>query len=125
MAVVNEGSFTQAAMQLNVTQPNVSHAINKLEENLGHRVFKRDTTGTKVTDEGMELYNKVTHAIVALDQLSFSNETPDKNEFLLNELPATARDNALSELRESLTEEELFEVYPVDTIKFDRFGKVL
>lgn len=48
-------SFTQAAIELCVTQAAVSHQVKALEDKLGHRLFRRLPRGLALTDEGMAL----------------------------------------------------------------------
>ena len=43
LAVVDQGSFTAAAQKLGVSQQAVSKSINVLEDELGVRLFERDT----------------------------------------------------------------------------------
>lgn len=45
-------NFRQAAEALRVTQPALTKQINALEEDLGVRLFDRDTTHVSLTDEG-------------------------------------------------------------------------
>lgn len=45
-------NFRQAAEALRVTQPALTKQINVLEEDLGVRLFDRDTTHVSLTDEG-------------------------------------------------------------------------
>ncbi len=47
VAVVEHGSFTQAARQLHITQPALSRSISRLEADLGAKVL--DRTGGRVT----------------------------------------------------------------------------
>ena len=46
------GSFTKAAATLFITQPALSNYINKLEEDLGVRLFDRSVTPVKLTYAG-------------------------------------------------------------------------
>ena len=48
-------SFTQAAIELCVTQAAVSHQVKALEARLGHRLFRRLPRGLALTDEGLAL----------------------------------------------------------------------
>jgi LysR family transcriptional regulator of beta-lactamase len=48
-------SFTQAAIELCVTQAAISHQVKGLEDRLGHRLFRRLPRGLALTDEGMAL----------------------------------------------------------------------
>ena len=47
-------SFTQAAVELNVTQTAISHQIRRLEEQLGLRLFKRGNRFLTLTPEGLD-----------------------------------------------------------------------
>jgi LysR family transcriptional regulator of beta-lactamase len=48
-------SFTQAGLELRVTQAAVSHQVKTLEEMLGVRLFRRLPRGLALTDEGQAL----------------------------------------------------------------------
>ena len=50
--VYQKGSFTKAAKALYLSQPSLSAAISKLEEELGFRVFDRSTLPCSLTKEG-------------------------------------------------------------------------
>lgn len=52
-------SFSKAAEELYITQPSISRAMSALEKNLNTRLFYRSSTGTKLTPDGIELYNYV------------------------------------------------------------------
>ena len=45
-------SLSEAAKQLYVSQPSLSEAIKKLEEELGFSIFIRERTGVTVTEAG-------------------------------------------------------------------------
>lgn len=53
LAVARTGSFSKAAKELYISQPNISSAINSLEEELGFQIFQRTNQGISVTTEGM------------------------------------------------------------------------
>ena len=55
-------SITMAAKELYVTQPTVTHCIQKLEEELGCTLFIRGKKGVKLTPEGKVLYKHVSIA---------------------------------------------------------------
>ena len=61
--VVQNGNITKAALELYISQPAVSKAIKKLEDELGGSIFKRTKKGVVLTEEGKELYNYVEKAI--------------------------------------------------------------
>lgn len=48
-------SFTQAALELHVTQSAISHQIKLLEEDLGTRLFQREGTKLLLTEDGEQL----------------------------------------------------------------------
>ncbi len=55
VAIVETGSFTQAADVVHKTQSAVSMQIKKLEERLDHPIFARDGRGSKLTEHGERL----------------------------------------------------------------------
>jgi len=59
-------SFTQAALELNVTQTAVSHQIRRLEDELGVRLFLRLKDGLALTREGQAYFPDVRSAFQAL-----------------------------------------------------------
>jgi DNA-binding transcriptional LysR family regulator len=55
VAIVETGSFTQAADVVHKTQSAVSMQIKKLEERVEHPIFARDGRGSKLTEHGERL----------------------------------------------------------------------
>lgn len=55
MAVAQEGSFSRAAEKLEVSQPTLSMAVKKLEEELGAELFYSFNRRQNLTDEGLRL----------------------------------------------------------------------
>ena len=55
VAVAEERSFSKAARRLHRTQPAVSQAIRRLEEELGDRLFDRSSKSGALTDAGVLL----------------------------------------------------------------------
>ena len=52
LAVVTTESFVAAGDRIHVTQSTISQRIQKLEELLGHRLFKRSKSGAELTTHG-------------------------------------------------------------------------
>jgi DNA-binding transcriptional LysR family regulator len=57
VAVAQEKGFSRAAQRLHKTQPAVSQAVRRLEEELGKRVFDRSSKDGTLTDAGRVLYD--------------------------------------------------------------------
>ncbi len=66
--VVDAGSFTAVAEQLNTTQPTISRQIAALEDHLGARLLTRTTRALTLTDDGRSFYDHALRAIEALDE---------------------------------------------------------
>lgn len=64
--VVDSGSYTQAALQLNLHKATVSQQIQQLEERLGTRLLTRTTRSVASTEEGRAYYQ---HACTILQQV--------------------------------------------------------
>lgn len=52
LEVAERGSFTEAAIALNFSQPTVSQQVQKLERFLGVQLLDRKSNGTSLTEEG-------------------------------------------------------------------------
>ncbi|MDD6039329.1 MAG: LysR family transcriptional regulator [bacterium] len=65
-SVANNGNISKAAHELYISQPAVSKAVRKLEEEVGCQLFLRSSRGVKLTDEGQILYDSVKTAFEAL-----------------------------------------------------------
>lgn len=55
LAVAQEGSFSRAAEKLTVSQPTLSMAVKKLEDELGTKLFYSFNRKQNLTDEGLRL----------------------------------------------------------------------
>ncbi|WP_294110879.1 LysR family transcriptional regulator [Sphingomonas sp.] len=66
--VVDSGSFTAAARQLNVGQPAVSKLIAQLEDRLGVRLLTRTTRGLAPTEAGQHYYERARRALEEADE---------------------------------------------------------
>lgn len=67
-AVVEAGSVSQAAKNLNMTQPPVSHAIAKLEAELGVRLLERTAKGVHPTQAGFYLLSRAGRLVADRDR---------------------------------------------------------
>lgn len=70
VAVADEGSFTQAARKLFVTQSAVSHSLRTLEEQLGCRLLDRSGKRVSVTTEGGILLRRSKRVVHELEEAS-------------------------------------------------------
>jgi DNA-binding transcriptional LysR family regulator len=68
VAVAEEGSFTQAARRIFVTQSAVSHSLRTLEEQLGCRLLDRSGKRVVVTSEGEMLLKRSRRVLFELEQ---------------------------------------------------------
>jgi DNA-binding transcriptional LysR family regulator len=73
--VVERGSFSAVAREMNVGQPAVSKQIRALEQYLGGAVFARSTRHLALTDQGRGFYRNCQDILGQLDNatLSFAN----------------------------------------------------
>ena len=62
------GSYTQAAKQLCITQPSLSHAMAQLEEELGAPLFRRQGRTTALTPLGEQFLTAVRQSLDVLDR---------------------------------------------------------
>ena len=65
--VAKNKNLTKAANELYISQPAISQALKKLEEELGTKLFYRTKTGMNLTKNGEDLYN---YLKVSIEHLS-------------------------------------------------------
>lgn len=65
--VAQIGNISKASKILYVSQPAVSKAISKLEEQLGTMLFKRTPKGVELTDDGQLMYSHLKTAFSAIE----------------------------------------------------------
>ena len=68
LAIAREGSITNAAAFLHVTQPTLSRQIKDLESELGKRLFIRGSHSMTITAEGMLLRKRAEEIISMVDK---------------------------------------------------------
>lgn len=91
--VARAGSVTQAARDLNVSQPALSQKISKLQEEMNTRLFKRTSEGLVVTAKGEILVKKVAgilNEVEGLGDYLESVENADSGDITLTATVAVA-----------------------------------
>jgi len=88
IAVASEGSFARAADRLGVGRSAVSRSVQKLETQLGTRLFLRTTRSTSLTREG-ELFHEgcrpgVERILQALEEMRDLREGPPRGELRIS-----------------------------------------
>lgn len=68
LAIAREGSITNAANFLHVTQPTLSRQIHDLEKELGQKLFTRGSHSMTLTAEGMILRKRAEEIISMVDK---------------------------------------------------------
>src|SRR6185503_13359189 len=63
VAVARARNFSRAAEQCHVSQPSLSQQIQKLEEELGERLFDRMKRETKLTPQGEAFLRRAAHIL--------------------------------------------------------------
>lgn len=80
IAIARRGTFRAAAIDLGMSTTALSHAIGKLETNLGIRLFNRTTRSVSLTDAGRQFVEQVGPALHdihgALEAVRSQQETP-------------------------------------------------
>ena len=76
--IVDSGSFTQAAENLQIHRPAVTKALQQLEQESGVRLLQRTTRRINLTSEGEEFYRRSKPLLAQADDLldSFAPERP-------------------------------------------------
>ena len=68
-AVAKCGNFSEAALELNLSQPAISHAIASLEEELGVLLFSRGRHGAILTSAGQSIVSHVNQSLEHLEKI--------------------------------------------------------
>lgn len=69
VAIADHGSFSEAAAHLGLSQPTLSHAIARLEQELGVRLFDRTPSGTRPTAEGQRMLGPARRALLEAENV--------------------------------------------------------
>ncbi|HDR9760477.1 TPA: LysR family transcriptional regulator [Burkholderia cepacia] len=67
LAIVDTGSFTRAASELGIAQPALSQALNRMEKELGVRLFDRSRRGATLTAAGLAMVDDLRLSLARLD----------------------------------------------------------
>ena len=81
VAVVDYGSFSEAARKLYLTQPTISTHIRSLEEELHTRLIIRTTKKLTITPKGYQLYDSAVRMLDIRNNL-FANFTGSKKQII-------------------------------------------
>ena len=81
VAVVDYGSFSEAARKLYLTQPTISTHIRSLEKELHTRLIIRTTKKITITSKGYQLYDSAVRMLDIRDNL-FENFTGSKKQII-------------------------------------------
>lgn len=79
LAIAREGSITNAANTLHVTQPTLSRQIKELEEDLGQKLFTRGSHNMTLTSEGMILRKRAEEIVAMVDKTESEFNTMEDN----------------------------------------------
>ena len=66
--VAKQGNISKAAESLYISQPAISKTIVRLEDNLNIKLFKRNSRGVSLTEEGEVLFRHVQEAIHHIEE---------------------------------------------------------
>ena len=86
VSVVENGTITEAAKKLYISQPSLSNAIKDIEQEVGITIFIRSRSGIVVTPEGMEFVGyarQVLHQMELLED-KYISHTPGKIRFAVS-----------------------------------------
>ena len=75
--VLEAGSFSRAARQLNIGQPAVSKSIAQLEKLLGVRLLIRSQRGLKPSEAGLTYYEHARRAIAEAEEADSAARATD------------------------------------------------
>ncbi len=110
MALCDRGSFTRAADHCAITQPALTRAIKKLEEELGGTLFERDASGTQLSRFGRSVRPFLEQTLRAAEAARIKARSflrSDSNQLRLGvapALPPAMLMRPLSEIRRRIAE---------------------
>ncbi|MEI3525746.1 MAG: LysR family transcriptional regulator [Eubacteriales bacterium] len=79
LEVADAGSFSQAARNLYLSQPNLSYAVRQLEKDLDVQLFHRVPGGVVPTEDGQELIERFRIIRREYEQIQSFSELPHRD----------------------------------------------
>mgnify|MGYP004597978665 CR=1 FL=1 len=73
LEVAKYESFSKAANSLMISQPSLSYSIKVLEEQLNKQLFIRNNHKISLTNDGLEIFNKLKNIFAELDSITNNN----------------------------------------------------
>ena len=70
LEIARAGNMSRAAEALHVSQPTLSKQMKELEQDLGKKLFRRESTGLQLTDAGMLLRKRAEDILDMVDKTS-------------------------------------------------------
>lgn len=78
LALAQEGTISNAAKALHVTQPTLSRQLSDLEKSFGKQLFERGSKGIVLTDDGVRLREYAESIVELADKAEAELAQPDK-----------------------------------------------
>lgn len=76
--IIEEGSFSKAALKLNYTQPTITFQIGQLEQELSTKLFEKVGRCMKLTKAGEQLYPYINDVLDSIDRLHYFKNDLDE-----------------------------------------------
>ena len=89
-AIVDQGSFSKASVQLNLTQSAVSHRMKQLEEIAGVTLIERSTRHLQITEAGEKLFHQTRLNLAELSRVFDSLKSPHDSPLSLTTISSLA-----------------------------------
>lgn len=93
VAVARTGNFSRAASQCHVSQPSLSQQIQKLEDELGERLFDRLKTRARLTPAGQALHERAVRILAEVEAArrdAIESHALDRGQITVGVLPTIA-----------------------------------
>ncbi|SDB14019.1 DNA-binding transcriptional regulator, LysR family [Pseudobutyrivibrio sp. YE44] len=94
------GSFSEAATVLYTTQSSVSKVIASLEHELDYTLFKRESKGISLTEQGKVFYQRASGIVSDFDKLETESDMIQKNSVRIGMIHSSWLANSFSEFYE-------------------------